>query len=233
MLPTQQEIANMVDLSCVRTTSNQMDIENLVEAAIKYGFGQVSVLQCFIPLTKSLLSQHPEIKIIGNVSFPSGSDSTSIKVAQAQELVSQGCDEIDMVMNIGKLRSADYQFVEDDVRSVINSVHPIPVKVIIEVMCLEKEEVEKACQICLETGAAFIKTGTGWAHRGTTLADVRLIKALVGDNIKIKASGGIKDLKTLLAMVQSGATRFGVNLQSGIHIITETIAQDDQSLVQL
>jgi deoxyribose-phosphate aldolase len=223
------DIASMIDLSCVRTNSNQTDIEQLVEAAIKYRFGQVSVLQCFVPLTRSLLAEHAGINIVGNVSFPSGSDSTSIKVAQAEELAAQGCDEIDMVMNIGKLRSADYKFVEQDVRAVIQAVHPLPVKVIIEIMYLTQKEVEQACQICLKTGATFIKTGTGWANRGTTIEDVRLIKSLVGNQILIKASGGIRDLATLTSMYNEGATRFGVNLQSGIHIIEEAIGRENQS----
>jgi deoxyribose-phosphate aldolase len=225
---TTQDVASMIDLSCVRTNSNQTDIEQLVEAAIKYGFGQVSVLQCFVPLTRSLLAEHAGINIVGNVSFPSGSDSTSVKVAQAKELAAQGCDEIDMVMNIGKLRSDDYKFVEQDVRAVILAVYPLPVKVIIEIMYLKQKEVAQACQICLDAGATFIKTGTGWADRGTTLADVRLIKSLVDVRIHIKASGGIRDLATLTSMYNEGATRFGVNLQSGIHIIEEAIGSGNQ-----
>lgn len=223
-----QDIASMIDLSCVRTNSNQTDIEHLVDAAIKYRFGQVSVLQCFVPLTRSLLVNHTEINIVGNVSFPSGSDSTSIKVAQAKELADQGCDEIDMVMNIGKLRSADYKFVAQDVRAVILAVHPLPVKVIIEIMYLDQKEVEQACEICLKTGATFIKTGTGWADRGTSVADVRSIKSLVNNQIRIKASGGIRDLATLMSMYKEGASRFGVNLQSGIHIIEEAIGRGNQ-----
>lgn len=219
---TPKKIASMIDLSCVRTTSTKTDIEALVEAAIKYGFGHVSVLQCFIPMTKSLLTDHNDIRIVGNVSFPSGSDSTTIKVAQARELVNQGCNEIDVVMNIGMLLSGEYKKVEYDVRSIIDAVSPIPVKVIIEIMYLCKKEVEQACNICLHTGAAFIKTGTGWADRGTSIDDVRLIKSIVGEKIEIKASGGIREVETLKAMVQSGATRFGVNLKSGIKIIKES-----------
>jgi len=228
VLLTPQKIASMIDLSCVRTYTNQRDIEDLVAKAAHYGFGQVSVMHNFIPLTKSLLANHPEIRLVGNVSFPSGADSTTIKVAQAIELADQGCDEIDMVMNIGMLRSADFQAVEYDVRSVIDAVHPLPVKVIIEIMYLEKEEVEQACKICLQTGAAFVKTGTGWANRGTSLEDITLIKSFVGDQIKIKASGGIRDLSTLESMFQAGATRFGVNLQSGIAIVKESISKKDQ-----
>jgi deoxyribose-phosphate aldolase len=224
MLLTAKEIAKMIDLSCVRTISNEADIEEMVSVARKYGFGQVSVLQGFIPYTRQLLKEAPDVGVVGNVSFPSGSDSTTIKVAQAKELIAAGCDEIDMVMNIGKLRSGLLAVVEADVWAVIETVRPIPVKVIIEVMCLSVEETRQACEICVRTGAAFVKTGTGWAERGTSLEDVRLVKSFVGDRIKIKASGGIRNLDMLVEMHRAGARRFGVNLKSGIEIVEECLA---------
>jgi deoxyribose-phosphate aldolase len=216
---TTIDIARMIDLSCVRTTSSKDDIEEMVAAAVNYGFGQVSVLQCFIPYTRQLLRDFVHVNVVGNVSFPSGSDSTTVKVFQAQEMADAGCDEIDMVMNIGRLRSGELAEVEDDVRAVIAAAGKIPVKVIIEVMLLTPAEVRQACDICLRSGAAFVKTGTGWASRGTTLEDVVLIKHIVGERIQIKASGGIRDLDGLLAMYRAGARRFGINLHSGIEII--------------
>jgi deoxyribose-phosphate aldolase len=224
MLLTAKEIAQMIDISCVRTTSSKADIEEMVAAARRYGFGQVSVNQCFIPYTRQLLKGSLNIHIVGNVSFPSGSDSTSLKVAQAKEMLAAGCDEIDMVMNIGKLRSKELGEVEADVRAVIETAQPVPVKVIIEVMYLTREETEQACGICVRSGAAFVKTGTGWADRATTLEDVRLVKSFVGDRIKIKASGGIRDLDMLAQMYQAGARRFGVNLKSAIKIIEECLS---------
>ncbi len=225
MFLTSKDIARMIDLSCVRTTSNKADIEEMVEAARKYGFGQVSVMQCFIPYTKELLKDRPDIHVIGNVSFPSGSDSTSLKVVQAKEMIAAGCDEIDMVMNIGKLRSGELEEVEKDVQAVVDTVRPTPLKVIIETMYLTPEETEQACGICVRAGAAFVKTGTGWAtNRGTTLEDVQLVKSFVGDRIKIKASGGVRDLNTLVEMYKAGAGRFGVNLKSGIKIVEECMS---------
>ena len=223
MFLTVNDIAKMIDLSCVRTISSKMDIEEMVTAARKYNFGQVSVMQCFIPYTKQLLKDEPQIHVVGNVSFPSGSDTTSLKVFQAKEMMAAGCDEIDMVMNIGKLRSGEINEVETDVRAVIETVSPLPVKVIIEIMYLTPTEVEQACGICLRAGATFVKTGTGWAERGTTVEDVRLVKSFVGDRIKIKASGGIRSLDTLVAMYKAGARRFGVNLKNGIKIVEECL----------
>ncbi len=225
MFLTSKDIAKMIDLSCVRTTSNKADIEEMVNAARKYGFGQVSVMQCFIPYTKELLKNTPDVHVIGNVSFPSGSDSTSLKVVQAKEMLAAGCDEIDMVMNIGKLRSGEFEEVEKDVQAVVETVLPTPIKVIIEVMSLTPEETEQACDICLRTGATFVKTGTGWAtNRGTTLEDVQLVKSFVGDQIKIKASGGIRGLDMFVKMYKAGARRFGMNMKSAIKIIEECMA---------
>jgi len=220
---TAIDIAKMIDLSCVRTWSTRADIEEMVNAAINYGFGQVSVLQCFIPYTRQLLFGHEGIRVVGNVSFPSGSDSTAIKVAQAREMLAASCDEIDMVMNIGRLKSGEIKEVEEDVKAVARVVTPLPLKVIIEIMYLTPAEVEQACRICVESSATFVKTGTGWADRGTTLEDVRLVKSFVGDRVKIKASGGIRDLETLLEMYRAGARRFGVNLKSGIEIVCQAV----------
>jgi deoxyribose-phosphate aldolase len=225
MLLTGKDIAGMIDLSCVRTTSSKADIEEMVAAARRYGFGQVSVLQCFIPYTRYLLKGAPQIHVVGNVSFPSGSDSTMVKIFQAKEMVAAGCNEIDMVINVGKLRSGDLKEVEADVWAVVETARPLPVKVIIEVMYLTPAELELACEMCIRSGAAFVKTGTGWAERGTTLEDVQRIKSIVGERIKIKASGGIRDLAGLAAMYQAGARRFGINLKSGIEIVEACLAQ--------
>jgi deoxyribose-phosphate aldolase len=218
-----KDIAKMIDLSCVRTWSNRADIEEMVSAAKKYGFGQVSVLECFIPYTRQLLAGS-DIHIVGNVSFPSGSDSTQVKVYQAQKMKEAGCDEIDMVINIGKLKSGELTEVEADVKAVAQVVAPLPLKVIIEIMYLTFEETAEACRICVDAGAAFVKTGTGWADRGTTLEDVRLVKSFVQDRVRIKASGGIRSLETLLEMYRAGARRFGVNLKSGIEIVQQADA---------
>jgi deoxyribose-phosphate aldolase len=224
MLLNAKDIARMIDLSCVRTISNKADIEEMVQVAHQYGFGQVSVLQCFIPYTRQLLKDAPEIHVVGNVSFPSGSDSTSIKVAQAREMLAAGCDEIDMVMNIGKLRSGMLAEVQTDVQAVVDTVRPLPLKVIIEIMSLSEQETRRACEICLQTGASFVKTGTGWAERGTTLEDVRLVRSIVGERVKIKASGGIRSLEMLVEMYKAGARRFGINLKSSIKIVEDCLA---------
>jgi len=224
MFLSDKDIAKMIDLSAVRTTSSKQDIDELVETAKQYRFGQVSVMQCFIKYSKELLADSPDIHVVGNVSFPSGSDSTRTKVFQAREMKEDGADEIDVVLNIGKLRSGLYNEVLDDVSAVIEVIKPLPVKVIIEMMYLTPEEIEQACSISVKAGATFVKTGTGWADRPTTLEDVKLVKSLVGDQAKIKASGGIRSLETLAAMYEAGARRFGVNLKSGVSIVKECMS---------
>ncbi|MFP4698344.1 MAG: deoxyribose-phosphate aldolase [Eubacteriales bacterium] len=228
MVLTVNDIAKMYDLSCVKTTSSEEEIKELVKNAKKYKVGQVSVMQCFIPMVKDLLKSDPEIKVVGNVSFPSGSDTTSLKIIQAKEMVEVGCDEIDMVINVGKLLSNRYKEVQEDVEAVVKAANNLPVKVIIETSYLEKKDIEKACEICINAGATFVKTGTGWTKRGTTIEDVELIKSIVEDKIKIKASGGIRDLDTLAKMYKIGAERFGVNLISGKKILEECISRGGQ-----
>ena len=225
---TEKQIAAMIDLSCVRTNNTKAEIEELVNGAKKYEIGQVTVLQSFVPYVKELLKGDPKIKLSGNVSFPAGSNSTSLKVIQTMELVASGCDEIDMVMNVGRFLSGEYAEVQADVQAVVKAAHPLLVKVIIEMFYLNPKQVEIACVLCINAGAAFIKTGTGWIGNGTTVDDIRLIKSIVGDRIQIKASGGIRDLDTLVEMYKQGARRFGVNLRSGIKIIEECAADADK-----
>ena len=222
------QIAQMFDLSCVRTYNTKDDIIELIDAAKKHRCGQVSVLQCFIDLSRELLEEEKGVKVVGNISFPSGSDITELKVLQASQMVDK-CDEIDMVMNICYLKSGMYSYVEEDINAVKKAVGDIPLKVIIESALLDKKRIEKACEICITTGAAFVKTGTGWTSP-TTVEQVRFIKSVVMDAIAIKASGGVKNLNMLLQMYAAGATRFGVNLKTGISILNECMVVDESEI---
>lgn len=219
MILKLEDIANMFDLSCVRMFNTKSDIIDLINTAKKYHCGHVSVLQCFVDFSRDLLGNNSNIKLIGNVSFPSGSDSTELKVMQARQLADK-CDEIDMVMNVNWHLSGMYEEVENDIRAVKKAIGKIPLKVIIESSLLNKNQMEKACEICVKAGVSFIKTGTGWSGP-TTIEQVSLIKSIVGNSISIKASGGIKNIKTLIKMYKSGATRFGINLKNGLSILKE------------
>ena len=201
---------------------NPSDIEEMVDRRHDYGFGQVSVLQCFIPYTRQLAAPRLKgIHVVGNVSFPSGSDTTSIKIAQAREMLAAGCDEIDMVMNIGRLRSGEIAEVEEDVRAVIGSGATHPGEGDHRDHGLTPAEVKQACNICVGAVRHFVKTGTGWAERGTTLEDVQLVKSSSATGSRSKPPAASATWRRLLAMYEAGARRFGVNLKSGIEIVEE------------
>ncbi len=219
---TTKEIAKMFDLSCVQINYTEVDLVELVNIARKYKCGQISVLQSMLKKSRELLANDKNIKLIGNVSFPSGSDTTELKVIQAKQMVENGCDEIDMVINVHWLKSGRLDLVKEDIKAVVDAVNEKLLKVIIEASCLNEEQIKNACEICIEAGATFVKTGTGWAGP-TTINHVKLIKSIVGDSIAIKASGGVKNLDMLKEMYRAGASRFGVNLEGGKRILEECI----------
>jgi deoxyribose-phosphate aldolase len=213
-----QEVARMTDLSAVRPDTDEAEVRALAEAAKQYRCICVTTLPTYTPLIRELLADAPDIHVSGNVSFPSGSATPTMKVAEAKELLQMGCHELDMVINLGLLRSGQYQRVLDDIRGVVEVANGIPVKVILECHYLTDDEIRRACQLCVEAGAAFVKTSTGWAPTGATLENISLIKACVGDAIGIKASGGIRGLETLTEMYRRGARRFGIGLRAAAHI---------------
>jgi len=219
MILKTSDIAKMYDLSCVRMHHTREDMIELIDVAKKYSCGQVSVLQCFLDMSRELLLDRPDIKLVGNVSFPSGSDDYTLKRFQADQMFGK-CDEIDMVMNVNWLKSGMYKEVEADILAVREVVKDKTLKVIIESPILDDKDIAKACEICINAKADFVKTGTGWTD-STTVEQVKFIKSVVGDAIAIKASGGVADLGMLAEMYQSGATRFGVNLATGIAILEE------------
>ena len=222
---TAREIATMIDLSAVRADTDEREVSTLAEAARKYRCTCVTTLPAYTPLINELLADEPEIHISGNVSFPSGATTSAVKVAEAKELLQMGCDELDMVINIGFLRSGQYQRALDDIRGVVDVAGQAPVKVILECHYLTDDEIRKACELCINAGAAFVKTSTGWAPTGATLENVALIKSCVGDAIGIKASGGIRGLETLVELYHRGATRFGIGLRSAPRIFEQCTIQ--------
>ncbi|HEY60777.1 MAG TPA: deoxyribose-phosphate aldolase [Anaerolineae bacterium] len=219
---TLLDIAKMIDLSAVQAENDEEHIKTMVYCAKKYHCIAVYALPGWIPILKQFLGENNrDIVIGGPVGFPSGGESTSIKVAEAEELIKMGCGELDIVINIGKLLSRRYEDVYEDLRAVIMVSDGIPIKVILECHYLSDELILNACDIAIKAGADWIKTGTGWAKTGATLENISLIKSHVRDSIKIKASGGIKDLSTLLGMYERGARRFGIGLNSGIGIFEQ------------
>jgi deoxyribose-phosphate aldolase len=222
MTLTDIEIAQMIDLSAVRADDDEQSIQALVAAACKYHCHLVTILPSHTLLVKALLRDAGQdgssILVGGNVGFPSGGQSTRIKAAETRELVHMGCEEIDMVINIAWLISGREDYVLQDILGVVDIAKEIVpgtlVKVILECHHLNADQIRRGCDLCIEAGADFVKTGTGWAPTGATLENIALIKAHVGNTIAIKASGGIRDKETLLEMRRLGAERFGIGLRS-------------------
>ena len=179
----------------------------------------VHVLPCWVTFLKKLLADSPDVMLGAPVGFPSGGHRTEMKVAEAKHLIWDGVQEMDMMLNVGKLRSAEYGYCEDEIRAVVQAAGDVPVKVILEVHYLNRDQIKKACEACINAGAAFVKTATGWAPGGATLEVVEFITGFVGSAIKVKAAGRIRNLDTLVKMYRMGVARFGINLNSSIEIM--------------
>jgi deoxyribose-phosphate aldolase len=221
---TVKQLARMLDLSAVRTEVDLAEVCRLAEVARQYHCVCAFVLPCYFPEIKALLAGAPDVGVGGVVGFPSGAHSTEIKVAEAREQLTLGAVELDMVINVGMLRSGRDQQVADDIRAVVEAAGAVPVKVILEAHYLKDDEIIRGSQLAVRAGAAFVKTGTGWAPTGATLHNVRLIKSAVGDTARVKAAGGVRDLKTVVEMIRLGVSRFGVGLGSGTKILEECAA---------
>ena len=222
-----KQLAQMMDLSAVRTDVDLEEVRELAEACKRYGCICAFVMPCHMAELKKYLADAPEIGLGGVVGFPSGAATTTIKVAEAQEHLTLGASELDMVINVGLLRSGRDQDVEDDIRAVVEAAQGMPVKVILEAHYLTDDEIVRGSQVAVRAGAAFVKTGTGWAPTGATLHNVELMKSAVGDAAQVKAAGGVRDLQTVVEMIRRGVTRFGVGLNSGTTILDQCAALPD------
>ncbi len=220
---TPYEIARMIDISAVRADSTFAEVRRVAEAAKKYSFICAFALPCFTKELVGMLRDREDILVGGVAGFPSGADTTEIKVAAAKQMLSLGVNEIDMVINIGALKSGRYDLVRDDIRSVVEACG-VPVKSILEVAYLTDDEIRIGSRLAVEAGVAFVKTGTGWANKPTTVETIKLIKSEIGDSARIKAAGGVRELSVLLAMAEAGCSRFGIGLNSAIRIIEEAEA---------
>jgi deoxyribose-phosphate aldolase len=221
MLLTPESLARLIDISAVQAQHGAREIQEMVRRAREHRFVAVHVLPAWVGFLKAQLQGEKDILVGAPVGFPSGGHSTAIKVAEARGLIADGVQELDMVLNVGKLRSGQDDYVAQDIRAVVDAAGDLPVKVILEVHHLTPDEIKRACELAIEARAAFIKTSTGWAPSGATLDTVRLITSFVGSAIKVKAAGGIRNLETVVAMLKMGVARFGVNLDSSVEILRE------------
>jgi deoxyribose-phosphate aldolase len=211
---TATELARMIDLSCVQAASTLDEIREAVELARIYGVYAVYSLPAHIPYLVELLGDSPMTKAAATVGFPDGAATTAGKAHETREQLRMGCREFDMVNNIAWLKAGQDDRYRDDIRAVIDAAGGHPVKVILECHYLTDGEIVRACGLCIEAGAAFVKTGTGWAPTGATPENVKRMKQAVGDRCGVKAAGGVRDLETLVALHRLGATRFGIGVRT-------------------
>ena len=214
------ELAQMMDLSVVQAQHTEDDVRQVAELAIRNQCKAVFTLPCQTLLLSQLLGDE-DVIIGGVVGFPSGGTTINAKTREAKELIDLGCRELDMVINIGKLRSGSHDYVREDIQSIVEAVGSIPVKVVLECHYLTREEIRTGCELSMEAGAAFVKTATGWAPTGATLENVSHIHSCTKDRIAIKAAGDVRGLETLLEMYRRGARRFGVGYDSGKKILEQ------------
>lgn len=212
------DIASLIDHTLLKPDARPEQIEQLCTEARQFRFKTVCVNSCWVPLCRRLLAD-TGIDVCTVVGFPLGANLREAKAAEAAAAVNLGADELDMVMNIGWLKAKSNEMVMSDIRRVVDAAAGRPVKVIIECCLLTDEEKEQAAGIVRDSGAAFVKTSTGFSTGGATTADVALLRRVVGSDFGVKASGGIRDLNTLLAMVRAGASRIGTS--SGAAIMRE------------
>ena len=210
-------LSSLIDHTNLRPDALHSDIEILCKEAIQYKFASVCINPVYVSYAKSILKDENP-KVCSVVGFPLGADSEEMKYAEARFLIFRGVDEIDMVMNTAFLKERKTDLVKNEIKKVVEAADGNCVKVIIETSLLNQDEKALACNIVMESGAAFVKTSTGFSSPGATLEDVRLIKKLVGDRVGIKASGGIKTKNEALKLIEAGATRIGTS--RGVEIIS-------------
>ncbi len=201
-----------IDHTILKAEATEADIKKLCSEAGEYGFYAVCVNSCHVDLAvRELAGSH--VKVASVVGFPLGAAHTAAKVKETEVAVSEGAGEIDMVLNIGALKEGRYNFVEDDIRAVVQAADRggAIVKVILETCLLTDDEVVKACQLAEKAGAAFVKTSTGFSTAGATAHHVKLMRETVGDRLQVKASGGIRDKAKALEMIEAGADRIGAS----------------------
>ena len=205
-----------IDHTILKATASSSDVQKLCEEAIEHEFYSVCVNGCYVADAKQLL-QGTDVKVAAVVGFPLGAMTTAAKVFEAKEAVENGASEIDMVINVAKLKDGEFEYVENEIRQIKEDIGDNVLKVIIETCYLTDEEKVKACELSLVAKADFVKTSTGFGTGGATYEDVKLMKSVVGDNAKVKASGGDRDKETAQKYVELGAERLGTS--SGIDIV--------------
>lgn len=212
-----KDVAQYIDHTVLKADAVTADIEKICKEAVEYNFKTVCIQPYWISYAKEELAGS-EVGITTVIGFPLGANASEVKAFEAKKALEDGATEVDMVINIGALKSEDYDTVLNDIKAVVDAVNgEAVVKVIIETALLTKDEKVRASELAKKAGADFVKTSTGFSTGGATIEDIKLMRATVGPDMGVKASGGVRDYDDAVAMIEAGATRIGAS--SGIAIV--------------
>lgn len=203
-------IEDYIDHTTLKASATKGEIKDLCKEAIDHGFKAVCINSCWVALAAKELKGH-KVQIATVIGFPLGAMTTEAKLFEAKEAIANGADEVDMVLNVGWLKSGFYEHVQHEIAQIKQGIGEKVLKVILETCYLTNDEKRKACELAAAAGADFVKTSTGFGTGGATLEDVQLMKGVVGDTILIKASGGIRDRETALQYIALGVSRIGTS----------------------
>lgn len=213
----KHQIAGYIDHTLLKPEASLSEVEKLCREAVDYGFASVCINPCNVEAASAGVSGS-QVRVCTVIGFPLGAATTEAKVFEAEDAVKRGAQEVDMVMNIGRFKEKKFRYVQEDISAVAASVKGRAVlKVIVETGFLDDWEVARACEIVRDAGADFIKTSTGFSKGGATVQHVELMKSVLGDQVEIKASGGVRNYEQAMAMIEAGATRIGTS--AGIAIV--------------
>ena len=215
-MTTKIQLNQYIDHTLLKPTATPKQIVDLCFEAIKYNFYAVCVNGCYVTLARSIVKDS-DVKVASVMGFPLGANTTETKIYEAVNAIDYGASEIDMVLNIGLLKAGEFTRVENEILEVKEAINNTVLKVILETCFLTPEEIVKASKLAMNAGADFIKTSTGFGTGGATIEAVKLMKETVGNKVKIKASGGIRDTQTALEYIHLGVDRIGTS--SGIAIV--------------
>ena len=209
---TPADIAKMLDHSTLQPYLTPDDIRHGAEVALKYGTASMCARPCDVPLMAEML-RGSGVKVCTVIGFPHGAHETAVKVAEAELALREGCEELDMVINIGRMIAGDERYVQEEIALITELAHQngAIVKVIIETCYLTDAQKKRACELSEAAGADFVKTSTGYGSKGCTIEDLKLMRAAVSEKVRVKGSGGIRDLDTVLRARAAGASRCGVS----------------------
>lgn len=219
-----KDLAPFIDHTLLKPTAYRNEIKILCEEAAQHGFFSVCVNSSMLGFAKEYL-RGTNVKLCAVVGFPLGASEVPTKAFEAGRCINMGAHEIDFVLNIGAVKNGESAYTKREVEEIVRASDGRTVKVILETALLNDDEKRRACELSMEAGAHFVKTSTGFASGGATVADVRLMKSVVGDKVQVKASGGIKDFAFAKELMMAGATRLGTS--SGVQIINSMTATGD------